>query len=195
MIETTCGLTGNVLQHKLICEYLNDLYARKNADYGDSFHLAFLEEGWAMPRIRLSDKLNRFKMLSRAWDSKVKDESLRDTLIDLANYAIMSVMELDRLTKEEAEEKPSDASDYGFVTAEQAAENIAKAAAAAFGNKAEEEKPKKDLTLMVGMVVEHTDGSLTCPLCGGEIVCNAYGDMPDYCPSCGIKLEYPEVSV
>lgn len=195
MIETSCGLPGNVLQHKLICEYLNDLYARKNADYGDSFHQTFLEEGWAMPRIRLSDKLNRFKTLSRVEDSKVKDESLRDTLIDLANYAIMSVMELDWMTDEAAREKPSDASDYGFVTTEQAAENIAKAAAAAFGNKAEEGKPKKDLTRMAGMVIEHADGSLTCPLCGGEIVCNAYGDMPDYCPSCGIKLEYPEVSV
>lgn len=106
MIETTCGLPGNVLQHKLICEYLTNLYARKNADYGDSFHLTFLEEGWAMPRIRLSDKLSRFKTLSRSGDSLVKDESLRDTLIDLANYAIMSVMELDRLTKEAADEKP-----------------------------------------------------------------------------------------
>ena len=195
MIETSCGLPGNVLQHKLICEYLNDLYARKNADYGDSFHQTFLEEGWAMPRIRLSDKLNRIKTLSRVEDSKVKDESLRDTLIDLANYAIMSVMELDWMTDEAEEEKTSDASDYGFVTAEQAAENIAKVAAAVSGNKAEKEKPKKDLTLMVGMVVEHTDGSLTCPLCGEEIVCNAYGDMPDHCPACGIKLEYPEVSV
>ena len=189
------NLNNNTVHHELICEYLTNLYARKNADYGDSFHLTFLEEGWAMPRIRLSDKLNRFKMLSRSGDSLVKDESLRDTLIDLANYAIMSVMELDRLTKEAAEEKPSDASDYGFVTAEQAAENIAKVAAAVSGNKAEEGKPKKDLTLMVGMVVEHTDGSLTCPLCGEEIVCNAYGNMPDYCPACGIKLEYPEVSV
>lgn len=192
MIETTCGLPGNVLQHKLICEYLNDLYARKNADYGDRFHLTFLEEGWAMPRIRLSDKLNRFKMLSRAGDSKVKDESLRDTLIDLANYAIMSVMELDWMTDEAAREKPSDASDYGFVTAEQAAENIHKAVSAAFGNKAEEEKTKKDLPRMV---VEHTDGSLSCPLCGGEIVCTTYGDMPDYCYWCGQKLKYPEVSV
>ena len=108
MIDTTCGLHGNVLQHKLICEYLNELYARKNADYGDSFHQTFLEEGWAMPRIRLSDKLNRFKTLSRAEASQVKDESLRDTLIDLANYAIMSVMELDRLAKEAAEEKPEE---------------------------------------------------------------------------------------
>jgi len=189
---SSMNLKNNTVHHELICEYMTNLYARKNDDYGDSFHLTFLEEGWAMPRIRLSDKLNRFKMLSRAGDSKVKDESLRDTLIDLANYAVMSVMELDRLTAEAAKEKPSDASDYGFVTAEQAAENFAKAAAAAFGDKEEEEKPKKDLTRMV---VEHTDGSLTCPICGGEIVCNSYGDMPDCCLCCGQKLKYPEVSV
>jgi hypothetical protein len=55
-----------------------------------------MEEGMAMPRIRMSDKLNRFKTLSRAENQEVKDESIRDTLIDLANYAIMTVMEIDR---------------------------------------------------------------------------------------------------
>lgn len=99
----------NVRSHLNICSELNNLYARKNADYGDSFHQTFLEEGWAMPRIRLSDKLSRFKTLSRAdAEQQVKSESLRDTLIDLANYAIMSVMELDRLTAEAAGEKPED---------------------------------------------------------------------------------------
>lgn len=49
----------------------------------------------AMPRIRLSDKLNRFKMLSKGKDALVNDESIRDTLIDLANYAIMTIMELE----------------------------------------------------------------------------------------------------
>lgn len=45
----------------------------------------------------MSDKLNRFKTLSRnAGDAQVKDESMRDTLLDLANYAIMTVMEMDR---------------------------------------------------------------------------------------------------
>lgn len=102
-------LRNNTIHHELICEYLTNLYARKNADYGDSFHQTFLEEGWAMPRIRLSDKLSRFKTLSRAdVVQQVGDESLRDTLLDLANYAIMSVMELDRLTKEAAEEKPEE---------------------------------------------------------------------------------------
>ena len=75
---------------------LNDLYARKNKDYGDSFHISFAEEGMAMARIRLSDKLNRFKALTKSNVREVNDESIRDTLIDLANYAIMTVMEIDR---------------------------------------------------------------------------------------------------
>lgn len=86
----------NVEMHRKLCEELNKLYEKKNHDYGDSFHLSYMEEGMAMPRIRLSDKLNRLKTLSRAENQEVKDESIRDTLIDLANYAIMTVMEIDR---------------------------------------------------------------------------------------------------
>lgn len=63
--------------------------------YGDSFHQSFVEEGLAMSRIRLGDKFNRFKTLSRATEKKVSDESIRDTLIDLANYAIMTVLEME----------------------------------------------------------------------------------------------------
>ncbi len=81
--------------HMKICNELNEMYTKKNHDYGDSFHLSFLEEGMAMPRIRLSDKLNRFKQLTRIGDQQVHDESLRDTLLDLANYAIMTAMEID----------------------------------------------------------------------------------------------------
>lgn len=77
--------------HREICEEINGLYARKNHDYGDSFHQTFVEEGMAMARIRLGDKFNRFKTLSRSGEQKVNDESIRDTLIDLANYAIMTV--------------------------------------------------------------------------------------------------------
>lgn len=91
----------NVIRHKRLCDELNDLYARKNHDYGDSFHKMFMEEGLAMSRIRLGDKFSRFKTLSRLnpGDSKqeVIDESIRDTLVDLANYALMTVMELDEL--------------------------------------------------------------------------------------------------
>jgi iron uptake system EfeUOB component EfeO/EfeM len=87
---------NNVEQHKKIVTEMNELYERKNKDYGDSFHISFLEEGMAMARIRLSDKLNRFKTLTKTSHQEVNDESIRDTLIDLANYAIMTVMEIDR---------------------------------------------------------------------------------------------------
>ena len=81
--------------HRYICEEINNLYERKNHDYGDSFHQTFAEEGMAMARIRLGDKFSRFKTLSRGGEQKVNDESIRDTLIDLANYAIMTVLEME----------------------------------------------------------------------------------------------------
>lgn len=91
---------SKVERHKQICESLNVLYARKNHDYGDSFHETFVEEGMAMARIRLSDKLNRFKKLSRP-DTRqmVNDESVKDTLLDLANYALMTILEMEEAQK------------------------------------------------------------------------------------------------
>lgn len=86
----------NVARHRKIVMGLNELYAKKNADYGDSFHETFKEEGMAMARIRLSDKLNRFKSLTRGKSQQIADESIRDTLLDLANYAVMTVIEMDR---------------------------------------------------------------------------------------------------
>ena len=88
--------------HREICAGLSDLYERKNKDYGDSFHKTFLEEGFAMSRIRLTDKLERFKSLTRGSEQQVKDESVEDTLLDLANYALMTVIEMRR--KQEVEE-------------------------------------------------------------------------------------------
>ena len=82
-------------RHDEICKEIHQLYEKKNHDYGDSFHATFEEEGMAMPRIRLSDKLNRFKMLSRKGEQMVSDESMRDTLIDLANFAIMTIVEME----------------------------------------------------------------------------------------------------
>lgn len=85
----------NIQKHKSICSEMTELYSRKNRDYGNSFHNSYIEEGMAMARIRLSDKLNRFKTLTRTNQQAVKDESIRDTLIDLANYAIMTIMEME----------------------------------------------------------------------------------------------------
>lgn len=88
-------MSSKIEKHLKICEELNSLYAKKNHDYGDSFHLTYIEEGMAMARIRLGDKFNRFKSLSRTNKQEVKDESIRDTLIDLANYAIMTILEME----------------------------------------------------------------------------------------------------
>lgn len=79
--------------HREICEEIHDLYELKNHDYGDSFGKGFKEYGLIMPVIRLEDKLNRFKQLVNG-EGMVKDESVEDTLIDLANYAIMTVLEM-----------------------------------------------------------------------------------------------------
>lgn len=81
-----------VVEHHNICSELTDLYARKNADYGDSFGKSYQEYGLAAPCLRLDDKLNRLKSL-RTKESQVTDESIDDTLMDLANYAIMTLIE------------------------------------------------------------------------------------------------------
>lgn len=92
----TTNTSSKVARHKKICMLLNSIYESKNRDYGDSFHTSFIEEGMAMARIRLGDKFYRFKNLSRNPNTReVLDESIKDTLLDLANYAIMTVLEME----------------------------------------------------------------------------------------------------
>lgn len=71
------------------------IYMDKNADYGDSFSKSYKEFGIIAPVVRMNDKMERVKQLSKSGDRKVKDESLKDSLIDLANYALMTVIEID----------------------------------------------------------------------------------------------------
>jgi hypothetical protein len=80
--------------HNQICQELNALYDRKNKDYGDSFSKSYTEYGMSMPCIRLEDKLNRLKSLTKNNTQEVNDESIEDTLMDLANYSIMTLIEL-----------------------------------------------------------------------------------------------------
>ena len=80
-----------------ITRRMHEIFIKKNHDYGNSFEQSLNEEGLAASRIRMGDKWNRYKTLSKNDSNiQVKDESLRDTLIDLANYAIMTVMWLDK---------------------------------------------------------------------------------------------------
>lgn len=87
---------NNVIIHRQICDELNGLYKNKNSDYGNSFTELYKEFGLISVVIRLTDKLNRLKQLSGGKEQKVNNESIKDTLMDLANYAIMAVMECNK---------------------------------------------------------------------------------------------------
>ena len=80
-------------KHMAICQEQNDIYTKKNHDYGNVFHQSFEKYGMVMPLIRLGDKLNRLETLVLRGNQMVSDESVVDTLYDLANYAIMTIME------------------------------------------------------------------------------------------------------
>lgn len=72
------------------------LYKCKNEDYGDSFGDSVREFGLIAGVVRISDKFNRLKQLSKdGYTPKVDDESIIDTLTDLANYAVMLRMEIE----------------------------------------------------------------------------------------------------
>lgn len=68
-------------------------YVKKNADYGNSFEKSIDKFGLVASAVRLSDKLERFSNLISN-DAQVKDESIEDTLLDMANYAAMTVLYL-----------------------------------------------------------------------------------------------------
>lgn len=102
-MKTSCSETVKLTRK--ICSEIDTILIKKNEDYGDSFHSLFIQEGLAAPRIRLGDKYSRFCTLTRRGDEerKVKDESIRDTLLDMAGYAILTIAELDRAKEKEGE--------------------------------------------------------------------------------------------
>lgn len=91
--ELDIKMNSKQFRHMEICKKLNDIYYRKNQDYGDSFQKQFEKYGLLSSLIRLDDKLSRMERLIDK-DALVNDESIVDTCMDLANYAIMTAMEL-----------------------------------------------------------------------------------------------------
>lgn len=78
---------------KAITTEMSELYSKKNHDYGDAFGQTFAELGIISAITRISDKTNRLKSLATK-DQRVDDEKIEDTLMDLANYAVMTLIEL-----------------------------------------------------------------------------------------------------
>lgn len=80
-----------------ITKEMLELYKIKNKNYGNSFSKQFEEYGLTSVCIRLEDKLNRLKSLNKQGkEANVDDEGIRDTLIDLANYSVLAMIEIDK---------------------------------------------------------------------------------------------------
>ena len=81
-------LIDRVAQLTVIQTEARELFEKKNADYGD----AFAEYGVIGILVRLGDKIKRLQSITNNGITLVEDEKLRDTLIDLHNYAAMGIM-------------------------------------------------------------------------------------------------------
>ena len=85
----------NTTFEMVTAEMLN-MYQRKNADYGNSFAETIREFGFIPAVARINDKLKRVKNMVKGQEMNIiKDESLRDNLMDIANYCVLTIMELD----------------------------------------------------------------------------------------------------
>lgn len=78
-----------VAQLEKIQNECKQIFKKKNTDYGD----AFAQHGTVGVLVRISDKMARFTNISKkGLEISVSDETLRDTLMDLHNYAAMAIM-------------------------------------------------------------------------------------------------------
>lgn len=83
-------------QFKKIQDSCREIFSKKNKDYGD----AFASHGTIGVLVRINDKLSRYtNITSKGIEISVSDETLRDTLMDLHNYAAMAIMCLDDANK------------------------------------------------------------------------------------------------
>lgn len=83
---------------KEICKSMIETYVKKNADYGNSFDKSLDKFGIVAATVRIGDKMNRIESLTTK-KAQVSDESIRDTLMDMANYCVMTVMWMDNQKK------------------------------------------------------------------------------------------------
>lgn len=80
---------------KIVTE-MTELYAKKNHDYGNSFDEGCDKIGAGYPLGRLLDKMNRLIACMGKEDEMQINESIEDTLKDLACYSVMTLSYLKR---------------------------------------------------------------------------------------------------
>jgi hypothetical protein len=82
---------NRVEQMKTIQIEALELFTKKNTDYGD----AFAKYGVIGVLMRIEDKLQRSMSITKNGVNLVNDERIKDTLLDLHNYAAMAIMLLE----------------------------------------------------------------------------------------------------
>lgn len=88
-------LQQKVATHEFFGVKLRDTYEAKNHDYNDAFHKRFVKRGMSYAVDKMQEKLDRIEALSQEGNANaVKDEPMVDSLMDLANYAIMTMIEM-----------------------------------------------------------------------------------------------------
>lgn len=88
------SVKDNLIIFAYILDEMYDLYEKKNNNYGDSFGETWAKLGPISGITRLYDKLNRVANLVTG--GKNDFESIEDTFIDLANYSVMCLVELQK---------------------------------------------------------------------------------------------------
>lgn len=79
---------ANVRDFATVVKQMTELYAEKNHDYGNSFDKGMDVIGLPYGVGRLYDKMNRIISLMKS-KAEVKDETMEDTVLDLACYSVM----------------------------------------------------------------------------------------------------------
>jgi hypothetical protein len=91
MEEKNVNRVNRIEQMQKIQKEGLQLFEKKNKDYGD----AFAKYGTIGVLIRMEDKLQRSISISNSGINLINSESMRDTLLDLHNYAAMALMLMD----------------------------------------------------------------------------------------------------
>lgn len=93
---TKDGRPDNLIRFENILELMYKIYEKKNHDYGNSFSQSVHSYGPIAGLTRIGDKFHRLESLILKGEQKVQDESINDTLIDMANYCVMLRMALEQ---------------------------------------------------------------------------------------------------
>ena len=93
-LEEMAGSDTHKATFESVLDEMKELHAKKDKDYGSAFHKSFEEFGVTAGVVRLNDKMERVKSLVKNGKAEVKDESLLDSLKDMASYAVMLYVEL-----------------------------------------------------------------------------------------------------